>query len=157
MILTPISVADALTAAADDYVVFAEQAHSSIVVEIPDDLPLVRGSVEHLRIAFSHLIDNAIKFSPEGGEVKLVAWANELLVHISVQDQGIGIAPQHLEHIFERFYQADGSTTRRFGGMGIGLALVWEIVEAHDGSVQVDSKPNMGSTFTVILPQAGEE
>ena len=157
MILTPISVADALTTAADDYAVFAEQAHSSIVVDIPDDLPLVRGSVEHLRIAFSHLIDNAIKFSPEGGEIKLAAWANELLVHISVQDQGIGIAPQHLEHIFEKFYQADGSTTRRFGGMGIGLALVWEIVEAHDGSVQVDSKPNMGSTFTVILPQAGEE
>jgi signal transduction histidine kinase len=157
MILTPISVADTVSAAADDYIVFAEQAKSRITLDIPDGLPLVLGSVEHLRIAFSHLIDNAIKFSPEGGEVKLTAWANEYMVHISVQDQGIGIDPQHLEHIFERFYQADGSTTRKFGGMGIGLALVWEIVEAHDGTVTVDSKPSVGSTFTVTLPQAGEE
>ena len=155
--LSPVSVAEAVRAAADDYVVFAEQAHAKIVIEIQDDLPPVLGSGEHLKLAFSHLVDNAIKFSPEGGEVKLVAWANEHKVHISVQDQGIGIAPQHLEHIFERFYQADGSTTRRFGGMGIGLALVWEIVEAHEGAVIVDSKPNEGSTFTVTLPQAGEE
>jgi signal transduction histidine kinase len=67
---------------------------------------------------------------------------------------GIGISPKHLSRIFERFYQVDGSTRRRFGGMGVGLALVWEIVEAHGGTVDVESESEKGSVFTVALPQA---
>jgi len=116
---------------------------------------MVLGDGEYLKLAFSHLIDNAIKFSPDGGLICVRAWASEQWVHVAIQDQGIGIAPEHLEHIFERFYQVDGSSTRRFGGMGIGLALVWEIVEAHQGTVNVESQVGQGSTFTVTLPGIG--
>jgi signal transduction histidine kinase len=76
-------------------------------------------------------------------------------VKIAVQDEGIGIPEEHLEHIFERFYQVDGSTTRRFGGMGIGLSLVWEIMEAHQGSVSVESEVGKGSTFTLAFRRVG--
>ena len=71
-------------------------------------------------------------------------------------DNGIGISKELQKHIFERFYQVDGSTRRRFGGMGIGLALVWEIVEAHGGNVRVESVPGEGSTFTIVLPILSE-
>ena len=66
----------------------------------------------------------------------------------------IGIPFEHRERIFERFYQVDGSASRRFGGMGVGLALVWEIIEAHDGTVDVKSEPGKGSTFVIALPRA---
>jgi signal transduction histidine kinase len=130
--------------AAESGVVFSE--------ELPEDLPLVLGDQERLELAFGHLVDNAIKFSPDGGIVAFRAWIDQEMVHVSVADEGIGISPDSLGRIFERFYQVDGSTRRRFGGMGIGLALVWEIVEVHGGSVRVESTPGKGSTFTVVLP-----
>jgi len=109
-----------------------------------------------LELVFGHLVDNAIKFSPDGGTVTVRAWADENQIYVSVADEGIGIAPDHLNRVFERFYQVDGTTKRRFGGMGVGLAPVWEIVEAHGGTVTVGSEPGEGSTFTVALPQAEE-
>jgi signal transduction histidine kinase len=120
-------------------------------------LPLVMGDQERLELVFGHLMENAIKFSPNGGTVTLRAWADEKMVRVSIVDEGIGISPSLLSRIFERFYQVDGSTKRRFGGMGIGLALVWEIIEVHGGSVQVESEPGKGSTFTVSLPVLDEE
>ena len=99
-------------------------------------------------------MDNAIKFSPGGGIVTLKAWAVERVVCISVADEGIGISSDSMGRIFERFYQVDGSTKRRYGGMGVGLALVWEVVELHDGEVRVESEPGEGSTFTISLPRA---
>ncbi len=118
----------------------------------PDDLPPILGDGEYLGLAFSHLIDNAVKFSPNGGLVTVRARLESDAVHIAISDQGIGIAPENLAHIFDRFYQADGSTTRRFGGMGIGLALVWEVITAHQGKIKVESQPGQGSVFTVTLP-----
>lgn len=74
------------------------------------------------------------------------------MVYVSVFDEGIGIPSEHWNRIFERFYQVNGTVKRRFGGMGIGLALVWEI-EAHGGTVAVESESGKGSTFTIALPQ----
>jgi two-component system sensor histidine kinase VicK len=107
-----------------------------------------------VHLAFAHLIENAIKFSPDGGNVLVRIWHEEQLVLVSIVDRGIGIPKEHLPHIFDRFYQVDGSTTRHFGGMGIGLALVWDILEAHHGYVQVQSTVGQGSTFLVALPYA---
>lgn len=156
LVLHPIRIQEPVRRALRNYRLVAQQAGVRLEVEMPEDLPRILGDGEYLRLVFSHLIDNAIKFSPGGGLVCVQAWASEQWVHVAIQDQGIGIAPEHLEHIFERFYQVDGSTTRRFGGMGIGLSLVWEIVEAHRGRVTVKSEPGEGSTFTVTLPQAQE-
>ncbi len=119
-------------------------------------LPVIWAAVAFLGLVFGHLVDNAIKFSPDGGTVTVRAWADGNQVYVSVADEGIGIAPDHLNRVFERFYQVDGTTKRRFGGMGVGLAPVWEIVEAHGGTVTVGSEPGEGSTFTVALPQAEE-
>jgi signal transduction histidine kinase len=98
------------------------------------------------------LIENAIKFSPDGGNVLVRIWQEEEMALISIADHGIGIPQEHLHRIFDRFYQVDGSTTRRFSGMGVGLALVWDILEVHHGYIQVQSVLGQGSTFLVALP-----
>ncbi|MGQ9521830.1 MAG: sensor histidine kinase, partial [Anaerolineae bacterium] len=122
---------------------------------VSEGIPTILADREHLLLAISQLLDNAIKFSPQGGTVRIRIWSEGDWVNLAVQDEGIGIPREHLPHIFERFYQVDGSTTRRFGGMGIGLALVWEIMEAHRGFVRVESEVGRGSTFTLSFPRAG--
>lgn len=131
-----------------------EKASIRLKMELPDDgdLPLVRGDVRRLGQVLDHLLDNAIKFSPNGGTLTL-SLARELdMVGVRVQDQGIGMSSDEMERIFDRFYQVDGSATRRFGGTGLGLALVKEVVEAHGGAVWVESEVGQGSTFLVFLP-----
>lgn len=131
----------------------ARQAGLTLEDELPEELPIISGDQEQLALVFRHLLDNAIKFSNPGQTVTVRGWSDEDKVYVSVSDQGIGIAEEHLTNIFKRFYQVNGGPSRRFGGMGIGLALVWEIVEAHSGTVSVASKPGQGSTFTVELPR----
>jgi len=152
--LAPVSVVEVAQRALAEFRRSAERAGITFREELPGGLPLVLGDRERLELVFGHLADNAIKFSPGGGTITVRAWADENQVYVSVTDEGIGIAPDHMNHIFERFYQVDGTTKRRFGGMGVGLALVWEIVEAHGGTVEVESEAGEGSTFTVALPQA---
>jgi GAF domain-containing protein len=151
--LVPLSVTEVTNQVLSDYRQLASRSDVQFDVDLAEDLPLIRADRERLALAFLHLIDNAIKFSPDGGTVWIRAWGEKEWVCLSVRDEGIGIAPEHIDRIFERFYQADGSTTRRFGGMGIGLALVWEIVEAHEGKVDVTSNVGQGSVFTVRLPR----
>lgn len=122
--------------------------------ELLAELVPVLGDQARLELVSGHLVDNAVKFSPDGGTAVIRAWIDQNMVHVSVADEGIGIAPEHLDRIFERSYQVDGSAKRRFGGMGVGLALVWEIVEAHGGTVAVESAPGKGGVFTVTQPQA---
>ena len=110
-------------------------------------------SARDLAQALHQLLDNAVKFSPEGGLVTLDACEGDGGLYISVSDQGVGIPTDKLAHIFDRFYQADGSTTRRHGGTGLGLAIAKEVVEAHRGRITVESEPDQGSTFTIFLPQ----
>ncbi len=121
---------------------------------LPDDKCLVRGNQAHLSKVFSNLLDNAIKFSPDGGTVTVSLLSNGDMWEIQVTDTGIGIPEQHLDKIFRRFYQVDGSTTRRFGGAGLGLSIAKEIVEAHNGYIWVKSKEGVGSTFGVCLPKS---
>ncbi|MFN2272238.1 MAG: GAF domain-containing protein [Anaerolineae bacterium] len=155
--LAPISLVELVQRVLTEFHNSAEKAGLTFQEELPEGLPLVMGDQERLELVFGHLMENAIKFSPNGGTVTLRAWADEKMVRVSIVDEGIGISPSLLSRIFERFYQVDGSTKRRFGGMGIGLALVWEIIEVHGGSVQVESEPGKGSTFTVSLPVLDEE
>jgi signal transduction histidine kinase len=103
-----------------------------------------------------HLLDNAIKFSPNGGVIHVILGQEADVVFVRVQDEGIGLSPEQVEQVFDRFYQVDGSSTRRYGGTGLGLALVKEVVEAHGGAVWVDSQLGEGSTFSVFLPALKE-
>jgi len=97
-------------------------------------------------------VGNALKFTPAGGRVTVRLSGGDNTVVLQVADTGIGIAADQLDRIFERFYQVDGSATRQYGGMGLGLALVKEIVEAHGGQITVTSQVGAGTTFTIVLP-----
>jgi two-component system sensor histidine kinase/response regulator len=116
------------------------------------ELPTLSGDFTRLAQALHQLLDNACKFSPEGGTVTVTAEVKQEAMLISVADQGIGIPPQEHGYIFDRFYQIDGSTTRRYGGTGLGLAIAKEIVEAHGGRIAVDSVVDEGSVFSIWLP-----
>lgn len=127
--------------------------------EVAGGLPPVIADRQELMMVLTHLVDNATKFTPAGGHVTVTARpvtgeGGSLVVEIAVQDDGIGIPAELHEKIFERFYQVDSSTTRQFGGMGIGLAVVKQIIEAHGSRVEVESEPGKGSTFRFALPVA---
>jgi len=118
---------------------------SSTTLQIP-------GDGERLRQLFTNLIENALKYTPAGGEVLVQAQAQGVHVLVMVRDTGIGIAAEALPHLFERFYRVDSARTRSNGGFGLGLAIVRAIVQAHHGLIDVRSTVAQGTTFTLTLP-----
>jgi signal transduction histidine kinase len=121
-------------------------------VEVDNDLPLVKADNEKISWVILQLLDNAIKFTPAGGQVSLIAQLEtNRLVMITITDTGIGIPPERLNEVFEPFHQLDGSSTRRFGGTGMGLALVRQILEAHGSVIEIESGSGKGSTFRFPL------
>jgi len=104
-----------------------------------------------LRQVLSNLIDNAVKYTPSGGNVDIDAFQKEQQVGITIKDSGIGILPEELPQIWDRLYRGDKSRSQR--GMGLGLSLVKAIVQAHRGQVEVSSTADRGSSFTVYIPQ----
>jgi signal transduction histidine kinase len=130
----------------------------NFVLQIQPDLKALEANPEQIERVFLNLLDNAIKFTPQGGAVLVFA---ETCDHerrhgvlVRIQDSGVGIPPTELIRIFDRFYQVDPSSRRRFGGMGLGLSLVRSIIEAHRGAVWAESEEGIGSTFFVWLPFA---
>jgi len=114
------------------------------------------GDAARLQQVVGNLVSNAIKFTPEGGEVNITLSQHDGQAQIAVADNGQGIAPDFLPHLFDRFQQQDGSRTRRHGGLGLGLSIVRQLVQLHHGSVQAHSAGNgQGATFTVTLPSLG--
>ncbi|TCP58288.1 two-component system sensor histidine kinase BaeS [Tumebacillus sp. BK434] len=101
---------------------------------------------------FLNLLINAIRYTPEGGQVSVVLEEQHGALRTTITDTGFGIAPEHLPFLFNRFYRTDSARDRNSGGMGLGLAIVKEFVLAHDGTITVQSEPGQGTTFTVVLP-----
>jgi signal transduction histidine kinase len=121
-------------------------------VVLPPDLPSVLSDRQYVAQIVQNLLGNALKFSPPDRDCELGArWVLGSLV-FWVRDHGIGIPPDEAGKIFERFYQVDSSSTRRYGGIGLGLSLVKNLVQVLGGTIELDSQPNQGSTFTVTLP-----
>ncbi len=114
--------------------------------------PWVRANAALLERAVVNLVDNAIKYSPEGGQVTVSAARGERGLAITVRDSGCGISAEHLPRIFERFYRVDRARSRDLGGTGLGLAIVKHVAQAHGGAVTVESEVGRGSTFTIHLP-----
>jgi signal transduction histidine kinase len=108
-----------------------------------------RAAIEKI---FLNLLSNAIKFTPEGGQVVMTSQPHADSVKVTVADTGVGMDRDSLAYVFERFRQADSSTTRKYGGTGLGLALVKELTERHDGKVSISSEPGRGSSVSVVLP-----
>jgi signal transduction histidine kinase len=119
---------------------------------IAPDTGDVVGDADRLCQVLLNLLGNALQYTPAGGSVHIHTFNERDRVCVSVQDTGIGIAPEHLGHIFSRFYRVDKSRSRLAGGTGIGLTIVKSLVELHGGSIAVASTPGLGSTFTIALP-----
>jgi len=135
----------------------AEERGVSLNVIIDEDVPHVQADAQKISWVLHQLLDNGIKFTPSGGRVVVtVKREGENLVIVSVTDTGIGIPSNRLNDIFEPFHQLDGSSTRRYGGTGLGLSLVRQIIEAHGSMVEVQSIEGRGSTFKFPLLVAME-
>ncbi len=124
-------------------------------VDIDDGLPVLNADPDRLAQVVGNLLDNALRHTPAGGTVTVVAAASRHGVELTVSDTGEGIPAQHLPHVFERFYRVDTARDREHGGSGIGLAITKALVEAHGGRVHIDSPgPGRGSTVVLWLPAA---
>ena len=123
-------------------------------IDVADDCPTIRADEARLREVFDNLLDNAVKYSGKGGEIRLSAVRRDYEIVLSVSDNGIGIAPEDLPRIFERFYRADKARSRELGGTGLGLSIVKHIAQLHSGRVEAESELGQGTTLRVILPNA---
>ncbi len=132
------------------------KAHLSLRARVNEDVGYALGNTAYLRQVLDNLLDNARKFSQPGGTITLSAWRENHTVYISVKDEGIGVPPDKLDRLFDRFYQVDGSPRRRYGGMGIGLALCKEIVTRHGGRIWAESE-GVGKGLTVTFTLQGVE
>lgn len=153
--VAPVSVDEVIREAVDRSRLGAEDRAIKLVIAEPSGL-FVRGYEPQLVTALVNLLDNAIAYSPEGSPVGLGVRGGRDEVEISVSDNGIGIAREDQQRIFERFFRVDAARSRATGGTGLGLAIVKHIVTNHGGDVRLWSSPGSGSTFTLILPLAPE-
>ena len=156
---TPIDLGEVVAKIAVDWE--KKTPRHEVVAEVSDKLPQVVGDERLIRRSIEEVLDNAVKFSPHGGTIRLQAKTatsatngRRRQVQVCVTDQGIGITPEDLPKVFSDFHQLDGSETRAYGGLGLGLAFVQRIVEAHSGSITVESEPDQGTTFTISIPAA---
>ena len=112
----------------------------------------MKAEPEKIHELLHNILDNAIKFSHEGGKIEIAAYSEEDMLKIEISDCGIGISSDQLDNIFTLFHQIDGSMNRRYGGTGVGLYICKNIVMAHNGSICVDSQKGKGTTIHVSLP-----
>jgi signal transduction histidine kinase/CheY-like chemotaxis protein len=125
----------------------------AVVRDIPADLPPIEGDPKRLQQVFGNVLSNAIKFTPEGGRVEIRCALDGDMLQIEVQDSGIGISPDFLPYVFDRFRQADSRSTRQHAGLGLGLAIAHHLLELHHGSIHVRSAgTGCGTTFEIRLP-----
>jgi signal transduction histidine kinase/type II secretory pathway pseudopilin PulG len=130
----------------------AAEKEISLKAELPSNLPEIDADPERIGQVLRNLLNNAIKHTPTGGRVDVAACTRGSVIEVSVKDSGPGISPDHLPHIFDRFYRADQSRARSTGGTGLGLAIVKELVEMHGGQVRAESTPGHGAAFYFTLP-----
>lgn len=147
----PVDLADLLESILEQIQPIAGQNQLHLDVDLQPPLSVV-GDLDQLTSLFLNLVDNAVKYTPPGGEVSVHGWADGDRVWVKIQNTGPGIAAEHLSHLFEPFYRADASRSRHSGGAGLGLAIAQEIAQGHGGMIEAESHPGQGVTFTTVLP-----
>jgi two-component system, OmpR family, sensor histidine kinase SenX3 len=151
----PVDLTTVIVEAVDRSRVPAED--KGIDLRVGGELPRrVHGDADQLTMAFRNLIDNAVRYSPEGTRVGIGLSSRDGIAQVTITDQGIGIESENQERIFERFYRVDPARSRSTGGTGLGLSIVKHVVSNHGGEVALWSQPGKGSTFTVRLPELEE-
>lgn len=130
----------------------AKEKNIILEKQIEENIPQLYGSYNHFRQMLMNLIDNGIKYTPNGGKVKVSVFEKDEKLVIKVKDTGIGIDKKHQNRLFERFYRADKARSRQVGGTGLGLAIVKHIVLMFNGKIDLQSEPNRGSIFTIEIP-----
>lgn len=133
----------------------AKRKNVGIDIQIPADFPRVWADPAGLNEIFSNLLNNAVKYTGENGEITISSIEKENFIEITVADTGIGIASEDCSKIFNEFYRSPNAKSYKIEGTGLGLAIVKEIVEAHNGCISVDSELGKGCTFTILLPKKG--
>lgn len=150
----PLDLTIVLGNAIDLFQPVAEGKQLDLRADIPDDPLVIYGDKMRIQRTVANLLDNAIKYTPSGGEITVTASVHNQLIQIKICDTGIGIEPEETDHIFERFYRSEKSRSSQ--GNGLGLSLAQTIIQAHGGSITVESTPGKGSTFTITLPRGTE-
>jgi two-component system, OmpR family, phosphate regulon sensor histidine kinase PhoR len=133
------------------------QKQITLNYEPPAALPHVWAHDTHMEQVITNLLDNAIKYTPEGGTISVRVQVINDKVQVDVQDTGIGIEPKHTRRVFERFYRVDKARSRDMGGTGLGLSIVKHIIQVHGGEVWVNSTPGEGSTFSFWLQPSSSQ
>lgn len=129
----------------------------TMTMELIGHLPDVYCDSDRIEQVLTNILANAIKYTPDGGEISIKAWADDDHITIYIKDNGIGIPEEDLGRLFERFYRVDKARSREAGGSGLGLAIAKEIIERHGGSISVESKDGEGTAVTISLPVGGED
>ncbi len=152
----PVAVSEIVQQAVDEISGQAHQAGLSLRLDISPDLPTIMGDPASLKQAIMALLENAIKFSPNGGEIQINVYPRQSTLEIAVCDPGVGIPQADLDHLFDRIRHRDASEIHLRGGVGLGLPIAKAVVEQHKGSIRVASQEGYGSTFTISLPISSE-
>ncbi|MEM7347714.1 MAG: ATP-binding protein [Chloroflexota bacterium] len=143
---------EVITETLQDLSLRAIEKNLTITTDIADNIPPIIADRQKFDLILINLFDNAMKFTASGGKICFKATFQDDYIIMSIQDSGIGIPSDHLEQIFDRFYQVEPSLTREYGGIGLGLAIVRGMVEVCGGKIYAESELDVGSTFTFTLP-----
>lgn len=152
-IFGPVKIDEVVENVVNDLSIQAEKKGLSLETNVTEDLPVIDGDQDKLTDVLYNLVDNAIKFTPSGGKIWINAEEDENYLHIFIVDTGIGIPKELMPLLFQKFYQIDSSTTRKYGGTGLGLSVAKEIVQAHHGHIWIESEKGSGTTVHIKLPK----
>jgi signal transduction histidine kinase len=147
-----LDIKDILEHSVQDLALQAASKNIELITDIPSDLPQLDVDRDKMMDVFVNLIDNAVKFTHDGGKVTVSAHVSEGSMYLDVKDTGIGIPEDKIPMLFQRFYQVDSSVKRRYGGTGLGLYICKKIVEDHKGDIYVSSEEGKGTTVHIRLP-----
>ncbi|MCE8425458.1 MAG: GAF domain-containing protein [Candidatus Methanoperedens sp.] len=148
----PVSIDEIISSSMADMKVQAARKNITLAKDFKDDIRIL-GDRDRLTEVFINLLDNAIKFTDSGGKINVNAIDEDGNLHITITDTGVGIAEDLIPNLFQRFYQADASATRKYGGTGLGLYICKNIIDAHNGKIWAESKIGIGTTMHILLPK----
>jgi signal transduction histidine kinase len=152
--LHPVTIQSVLQAARDEIANTAQAKEQELDIKLPEQPLMVKADPEKLPLVFNNVLNNAVRFTPEGGKIQVLVTPEHNDVRVEIRDNGIGIPPKELDHIFEEFYQVEDHMRRRHGGMGLGLSIAQGIVRLHGGKIWAESKGDgQGTTIVVLIPR----